>query len=267
MNIHSIALIYFSPTKTTKRIVEAIAQGIQSEAINYLDITPYTAESPDLATLQDEFAVIGAPVYGGRLPLEAVSRFQQLKASNIPAAVVVVYGNRAYEDALRELRDLAEAVGFRPIAGGTFIGEHSFDTAETPIATGRPDSTDFQRARDFGYQISAKIRNIQRPHELPRVEVPGNYPYKERGQRPRDISPVTREDDCILCGACAKVCPTNAITIDTQVTTVGTNCILCCTCVKQCPTHARVMEHPRILKIARWLSTNYRERKEPETYL
>ncbi len=267
MHICSISLIYFSPTKTTQCILEAIAQGIQSETITHLDLTSSTIKHQDVPTIDDSFAIIGAPVYGGRLPLPAVNRFQQLTASNIPAAIVVVYGNRAYEDALIELRDLAVADGFKPIAGGAFIGEHSFDTVETPIATGRPDSRDLQLAQSFGQRISTKLQNLQIGHELPLIDVPGHDPYKDRGQRPHDISPITRKDDCILCGTCANLCPTNAIMIDTQVTTTGKNCILCCACVKRCPTHARVMKHPRILKIAQWLSTNYHVRKEPEIFL
>jgi hypothetical protein len=83
---------------------------------------------------------------------------------------VVVYGNRAYEDALIELRDLAVADGLIPITGGAFVGEHSFDTVETPIATGRPDSRDLQLALSFGQQISTKLQNIQIGHELTLID-------------------------------------------------------------------------------------------------
>jgi hypothetical protein len=58
----------------------------------------------------------------------------------MPAVVVAVYGNREYEDALLELKIFAEAAGFRPIAAGVFLGEHSFSTQDMPIAAGRPDA-------------------------------------------------------------------------------------------------------------------------------
>ena len=48
-------------------------------------------------------SIIGVPVYGGRVPVEAISRLQRLKANNTPAVIVVVYGNRDYNDAILEL--------------------------------------------------------------------------------------------------------------------------------------------------------------------
>lgn len=267
MNISSIKLVYFSPTRTTKQIVEGIAKGIQDELIEHLDLTPPAAKSQEFIEFYEELAIIGAPVYGGRIPIDAVSRLRILKANNTPAVVVVVYGNRAYEDALLELRDLASEAGFRLIAGGTFIGEHSFNTEETPIASGRPDTRDLKKAMEFGKKIQEKMGEISSAKDIPHLQVPGNYPYKERSQRFEAISPITEEEQCNKCGKCAEVCPTAAITIDTLVKTEQDACIRCCACVKNCPTNARIMEHPRIKKVAKRLSTNYSERKEPEIYI
>jgi len=265
--IRSITLVYFSPTRTSKQIVEGIAKGIPGGSIRHLDLTPPKAKRQEVRELQEELAIIGAPVYGGRLPRDAVSRLQRLKAKDTPAVVVVVYGNRAYEDALVELRDLAVEAGFKPVAGGAFIGEHSYHTDETPIARGRPDAKDLKNARDFGQKIREKMRNLGRPKDIPPLQVPGTYPYRERGHRAEAIAPVTYEEPCIKCGTCAAVCPSAAITIGTLVMTEQDLCMLCCACVKNCPTGARIMEHPRIKKIANWLSANCRERKEAETFI
>lgn len=267
MDIPSIALIYFSPTKTTQHVVEAIAQGLPERVITHHDLTSPDVALQDMPEFQNTLAIIGAPVYGGRIPREAVHRFQRLQASNTPGVVVVVYGNRAYEDALLELRDLAITIGFTPIAGGAFIGEHSFTTETTPLAVGRPDLHDLARAHEFGREIYRKLQTITSLDTLPLLEVPGKDPYKQRGQRLNMITPMTRIDDCTLCGTCASACPMNAITVDTQVSTKASACILCAACVKQCPHHARVFEHPLIQKITQWLYTNYSERQEPETYL
>ena len=206
-------------------------------------------------------------MYRGRVPIDAVSRLQRLKAHNTPAVVVVVYGNRAYEDALLELRDLASEVGFKPIAGGVFIGEHSYSTEETPIASGRPDKKDLKKAVEFGKEIQEKMGEVGTPEDLPRLQIPGNYPYRERSKRSEAISPITKEEQCIKCGKCVEVCPTAAIIIDTLVITEQDACIRCCACVKNCPTNARVMEHPQVKNAAKRLSTNCSERKEPETYM
>jgi hypothetical protein len=67
MNIESTGLIFFSPTKTTKKIVEGIAQGLQPTSKQYFDLTlPGTVTQPNQAFIQD-LAIIGAPVYAGRL--------------------------------------------------------------------------------------------------------------------------------------------------------------------------------------------------------
>ncbi len=216
--------------------------------------------------MHDGLAIIGSPVYGGRIPIDMASRFQRLKGNGIPAAVVVVYGNRAYEDALGELRDIAVETGFRPVAAGAFIGEHSYSSIKTPIAVGRPDTEDLRKAMEFGKLIFEKMKYIRSPEGMPLIQVPGNSPYKERALL-SNISPVTHESECAKCGKCASVCPTGAITVGDMVVTEQAACIRCCACVKNCSSGARVMDDPRIKQVADHLSMNCRVRNEPETYL
>ena len=277
MNIHAAKLIYFSPTHTTRRVLEGIARGIQAPRADHLDLTPPASRTQAWPDIHGELAIVGAPVYGGRIPLDAVHRLRRLKAKDTPAAIVVVYGNRAYEDALLELRDLVLEAGFTPIAAGAFVGEHSFSTDAMPIAHGRPDAQDLAEAAAFGRRIRDKLTGLHALDELPSLHVPGSVPCRDRGA-PARISPDTQGTLCTLCGTCATVCPTAAIAVGTQwrsrgargedaVVTDPEACILCCACVKNCPTGARVMADPRIAKTTRWLSTDYRERKEPETYV
>jgi hypothetical protein len=156
MDFNSAKLIYFSPTQTTRKVIEGISQGLQAADIDHIDLTLSDAEIQKRSIINDDLAVIGAPVYSGRLPSVAISRLRKLNGNGAPAVIVVVYGNRAYEDALLELRDVAIEVGFKPIAAGAFIGEHSFSTSVTPIAAGRPDVEDFGKANAFGEMIREK---------------------------------------------------------------------------------------------------------------
>jgi ferredoxin len=266
MNINSVKLVYFSPTKTTERIVEGIAQGIQIDIVEQLDLTPPEARTREFEEMHDELVIIGAPVYGGRIPPEAVHRLRRIKGNGTPAGVVAVYGNRAYEDALLELRDLAAELGFRPVAGGAFIGEHSYDSEATPIASGRPDAQDLEKAKGFGELIREKMREMRTLDEMPSLQVPGDFPYNE-WDPPSDISPITDETQCTLCETCATVCPAAAITVGDTVMTDQSACILCSACVKDCSTGARAWENGWTKLAAKWLSTNCRERKEPEMYL
>lgn len=48
---------------------------------------------------------------------------------------------------------------------------------------------------------------------------------------------------CLYCGACAGVCPTQAITLkDTRISIDETKCISCGACVKICPVGAMKLE-------------------------
>lgn len=266
MNISSAKLIYFSPTQTTRKILEGIAGGFQVATVEHIDLTPPDAMMQKHAAMHDELVVIGSPVYSGRLPADAVFRMRQLKGDGTPAVIIVVYGNRAYNDALLELRDLAIEAGFIPVAAGTFIGEHSYSTNATPIAIGRPDAEDLKKAKAFGKMVHEKMRNIGELDETPQIHVPGDFPYKEL-QTLSNISPVTEEIVCAKCERCALACPTAAITVSDTVATNPRVCIRCCACIKICPTGARLMEDSRVKQVAEQLSINCCERKEPETYM
>ena len=160
MNIHTTKLIYFSPTQTTKKVLESIAQGVHTAAVEHIDLTSARCEIYEQAGIHDTLAIIGSPVYGGRLPVDTISRLQQFKGNGTSADNVVVYGNRAYEDALLELRDLSMEMGCKPFAAGAFIGEHSYSTNAAPIAAGRPDTADLCKAEEFGKMVTEKIGNI-----------------------------------------------------------------------------------------------------------
>ncbi len=263
MHIHSAQLIYFSPTNTTKKIIEAIVEGLRISRVERIDLT-HPAQCT--VEIRGELAIIGGPVYGGRLPVDMISRFQRLKGKGTMAIIVVVYGNRAYEDALLELRDLVLEVGFQPIAAGAFIGEHSYSTKSAPIAAGRPDREDLNMAKEFGKIVRGKIEDMQARYQMAPLQVPGNFPYKERVLI-SNISPATEETLCTKCGQCASVCPSAAITISDTVVTDPSLCIRCCACIKACSTAARTMEDERMRKVAETLSLNCHQRKEPEIYI
>jgi len=266
MNISSVKLVYFSPTGTTRKILEGIASGTGIEAIEHINMTLPEEAEKTISSFTDELVVIGAPVYAGRLPADAVKRLQHCKGKRTPAILVVVYGNRAYEDALLELVNVSTERGFIPVSGGAFIGEHSFSTQELPIANERPDTQDMEKAAAFGAAVMQKLSDIQTLDDISSLKVPGNFPYKDGPAFP-PLSPSTREDICTVCGVCADVCPTAAITVNDAVRTDASRCIKCCACIKECPENARVMDDEGLKGIAKWLHENFSQRKEPEWFV
>jgi len=265
MEVKQVKLVYFSPTGTTKKVLESIAKGIAVGDVEEINLTLPEGAKQTIPAFSDELVILGAPVYGGRLPVDAIKRFQRLKANKTLAILIVVYGNREFEDALLELKNLAIELGFIPVAGGAFIGEHSFATEDVPIANGRPDDRDVQKAMDFGAKIKDKVTALQSPDAQMDLEIPGRFPY-EGGARAMAVSPVSQEDICTVCGTCASVCPTAAISINGSVATKTELCIRCCACIKNCPTGARVWEDSRMKTTANWLYENCSTRKEPQVF-
>lgn len=266
MHIEKASLITFSPTHTTKQVVEAIARGVDAGSVDRISLTPPLSRTRRLPDVRGGLAIIGAPVYAGRIPAEAAERFRRLRAHGVPAVIVAVYGNRKYEDALLELRDIAIETGFAPVAGAAFIGEHSYDSPETPIATGRPDAVDLEKAEQFGAAVWRAVDALETLEGVPLLQVPGDFPYRERSKNSKG-APTALDHLCTRCGECVAACPMAAIDVGDPLSADESLCIFCSACVKVCPTQARVWEHKGIKRIAQWLTENYSARKEPETYL
>ncbi len=260
MEIRTVTACYFSPTDTTKKTVEAIAHGIRP-VINILDLTLPSAREAQYHFGPEDLLVIGAPVYGGRIPLVEEEAIRHIHGSCTPVVLAAVYGNRAYEDALLELRDLLSCQGFIPAAAGAFIGEHSFGNV---IAAGRPDAQDLAKCADFGRQIAFWLQNSTVGDFS--LKVPGHYPYRARGAQSGIAHQIS--SDCIFCLHCAEVCPTGAISSKSPAIQDVSLCIKCQACAKKCPKSARIVPGGFLETMVEKLSAMCGDsRKEPEFFL
>lgn len=270
--------ITFSPTGGTKKVssilTNALEEAFSTEAIEgdaegavsdkayqielvHLDLID-DAQDLGAVRLQDkDVAVISVPCYGGRVPAVAIERLSKLNGAGGRAVLICVYGNRAYDDALLELKDVVDQIGFRVIAAVAGVAEHSI---ARQFATGRPDGQDAAKLSDFANQIFHKlsVADVSEP------TVPGNRPYKKAGRV--GIVPKPTKD-CNQCGQCARECPMQAIDNDDSGNVDKQACISCMRCISVCPRSARKASPVMCFVTGQMLKKECSKRKEPELYL
>jgi len=255
--------LFFSPTQTGATVAQAVKNGLKASSGESIDITKAAVEKTFGA---DDTVIVAMPIYGGRLPKVAVERFKAIHGNGAKAVAIAIYGNANAGDALLELTDICKEQGFEVIAAATFIGEHSFTMKQFPIAVGRPDAADLQKAADFAGLIQ-KTLDAEGP--LTPIEVPGTHPYSKDAMNLPGVSATgTILENCTRCGLCETFCPTGAITMTQDgPQTDGSKCIWCAACVKACTSHARVFVLPKIQEISEKLYTNFQTRQEPKWFL
>jgi len=266
MILHSVKQVYFSPTGTTKTVLSAIVRGLNPERTETIDITNPKGREQPLETSSDDLLIIGVPVYMGRVPDLIINWLNTIRAHQTPMVCVVVYGNRVYEDALLELKNIGAKCGAIPIAGGAYIGEHSFSDDETPTAAGRPNPDDLHHAEEFGRKIREKLQSVSAGSGISEVQVPGEFPYRSDSKL-WVVDFISVSDDCSDCDLCAEQCPAGAIDSKNTSKINPEKCITCCACIKGCPMHARSMKPGLVQEAAVRLHTLYSEPKNPEYYL
>lgn len=266
MQLRYLKVAYFSPTGTTRSIARAVARGLAPDVAEEIDITRPAARSRPLTTAGDDTLLVAVPVYLGRVPALLMEWLGAIRADGTPTVCVVVYGNRAYEDALLELKDAVTARGCVPVACAAYIGEHSFSSPETPVAPGRPDEADLAHAEAFGRRVRQKMQAIPAASRVPDLDVPGTRPY--RGDTTLwSVDFIAVSDGCDRCGTCAEVCPVGAVDARDGALIDRDECITCCACLKSCPRGARSMKPGQVLDVARKLSELHGEPRRPECFL
>ncbi len=271
MMIKSATIIYFSPTRTTKKIIDSIVKGMKLEKINLVDLTLPKVRDTIPLEINDDIVVIGVPVYENRVPEMLLEFLNNLKGNNKPTVLICVYGNNTYGIALNELFRISESSNLKVIGAGTFIGEHSFSTEKLPLAKGRPNYEDLSKAEIFGTEIIEKlskkeeIGDIQLKIPKGKVQLMYNI-LSEHTTKMFMKQPMVDKNICNDCGSCAYFCPMGAINKDTLDINED-KCIRCFSCVKRCSRKARKIIYKKKFLVDNVLKFKSRVKKEVQTYL
>lgn len=274
MKLEKIWAVYFSGTGTTRRTVERIAGGIASRLnlpAESVDFSRPAVRQETLGFGEKDLVVFGTPVYAGRVPNVLLPFLRErIVGGGALAVPVVLFGNRDYDDALIELRNILAADGMHPIAAGAFVGEHSFSRV---LGADRPNAEDEALMDKFAARVAALAAGLDAA-PVKSVAVRGQEPLRayytprDRAGNPINILKVKPKTDlsrCGGCGLCADLCPMGSID-PADVSAVRGICIKCCACVKGCPTGAKFFDDAGYLYHQHELEAQYACPAENEVF-
>ena len=168
MKLKKVWAVYFSGTGTTRRTVERIAGDIAARLglpVQSVDFSRPALRQETLRFSDTDLVVFGTPVYAGRVPNVLLPFLQEKVVGGGALAVpVVLFGNRNYDDALMELRNILIADGLHPIAAGAFVGEHSFSRV---LGQGRPNAEDAAQMDGFAARTAELVSGLESAPQNP----------------------------------------------------------------------------------------------------
>lgn len=252
----SMYAIHFSPTGGTKKVTDVLCEVLGRD--HDIDLTQHDMDFSAHHFTSSDTCIISVPAYGGRVPSLALERLKQMHANGARAVLVAVYGNRAYDDTLLELKNKAVAAGYIVIAAIAANAEHSIMRQYGSL---RPDAQDCEILAHYARTIKAMLSSDNASADC---TVPGNTPYKER----KNIALKPKASSaCIQCGLCAAKCPAQAIPLDNPSQTDMEPCIACMRCIKVCPQRARHLNKVALFAASHAMKKAFATRKENEIHM
>ena len=272
--VNSVQTLYFSPTDSTRRIVEAIAGGTGVPSLAPISVTTPQDRDSFSGQIDGDLLIVGVPVYTGRIPSFVIPPLSKVDGAGRWALPVAVCGNVRMGTCLAELCAILKRQGFTIPAAGNFVAQHSFVCEDFAIAKGRPDQEDLRKAAEFGRRVADKI--AQDPEDITcvygrflyiRMYVSGSAEPTGFVSMPERHRPTIRvsehnEQVCDHCGNCVQVCPTGSINPESYLIEDET-CIRCFACTSVCSSGAKVKVVQPVEQLAAWFRHRSTERGEP----
>lgn len=220
--------ILFSPTGGTMKTANLLTKEFSAD-VRVVDLMDRKADFTAIPFAPEDLCIVAVPSFGGRVPAPAVKRLSKMQGNGARAILMAVYGNRAIDDTLLELKDVLTQAGFRLVAALEAVAQHSI---MPQFGTGRPDPQDHRELVSFASQIKEKLAQ----DTFEDLIVPGNFPYRAYNGIP--MKPKA-DHGCVRCGHCSRHCPVGAIPPEEPNRTNTQVCISCMACTAFCPQRAR----------------------------
>lgn len=276
--LEKLTEIYFSPTNSTKKIVNRITENLNVNETRTIDITkPEVRNNKEITFADNELIIIGVPVYSGKAPNFILGYLKQLIGNNNLVVLISSFGNINEGVALQQMKNILINNNFTVIGAAAFVSQHSFFLEDMRIAEGRPDKEDFTKIDNFSERLKAKIESAEDLKYFKNITInqtsnlaktyPKNYEKPNVSEVKMLVKvPYRDKEKCSNCLKCVDACPVQAINRE-NLKVNNDICIRCYKCVDLCPSNARQKDF-NLKKLFKYSFNKLgRDRKEPSFYL
>lgn len=252
-----IVAVYFSPTGSTKTVVQHVAARLSERLATCFRLQPYTLPSDREAWQPfepDDIALWASPVYAGRVPNKTLDFVRQhLHGKGNKGIAISVFGNRNYDNALAEMCQIMTEGGIIPTAAAAIVARHAF--APDTIAQGRPTEQDYAEIDTWidAIELSGTV-------SVPGSTENGYYQPLKADSTPANFlkaKPQVNEYRCMVCGKCKRACPMGSIEITYKGPEFHGICIKCQSCIRRCPEQALTITDEDFLSHVEMLKNSY----------
>ena len=230
-------IVYFTGTGNSRRCAQLLAHRLEETVI---DAFPYLKENKRLELTSDRPWIFCAPTYGWQLPHVFRDLILQADLQGSKEAYFLMTCGSGVGNAEKYLRQLCDKKGL------TFKGLVPVVMPENYLAM-------FPVPDDRAARVLIKKADKVVGKAVPAIQAGKNLPACKAGIAGKAMSslvntvftrgvvtakPFRTTESCIGCGACARICPRNNITMENGRPKWSAECIHCMACIAHCTTEA-----------------------------
>lgn len=230
-------ILYFTGTGNTKYVADVLAEELNDNTVSLNDVIK---NNKQLKFSSDKPFIVAAPVYAWRLPKKIEELIKKAEFSGSDKIYFIVTMGAQSGNAYKYCKKLCNNKNLK------FMGFYGIPMPDNyVIASKMPDKS---AAEQKIKTAEIKIREIAK-------KIKSGWEIMKDDKSALDalysglINPVFNKfavtsneynvsEECICCGECVKLCPTNNISMKDGKPVFGTNCMSCYACIHRCPKMA-----------------------------